>query len=800
MDIFTSIYFYKLEKALDTVFFNGNPKLFDHVEDMCKTTKRVITSQAFSKVVVTTKEDYENLLLNIAFFLTTALVPSLKQKGGDRQIVVQRQKQRGVTAHKFQKIKPQKEKRATRKRQELQLFHNQQESMRNNLKNAEKRLRQYGKELSREAGPGELVHPNNSIITFNSLPKHFSKAARHRHLRRLTREGFRTSLTNNNDLFFKYYFLLFFVKVVRIVEKIQHFTYIRTPFLLESSPNKALLNESAADESTANKNHIPSTVSNSTVVALLNPEMAAYELASAVSGQIDYLTLPYMSSNTHQPLKSCPLSTLDTNSNLRFKREDLEIVNSLNILSATIYDVGEFSGHIINKNGILMFDGRLQVGKRASVSVSRYWEVDKNIVAKFHMHPHSFDRMESPPSFADVIVTLTHTLLDIVPYHFVFTHKGIYIIKFQDNFINALFTWVQDKSVEGYDRQEYFNTVNDELEKIRDTYEKNGHIYCFNQQSGHLNFANNLMTVPNPNNLEETMVTGIDILFVSNKDLLDGKMPPLPLAAQAQDIRSKVPRSYLLNLAEGKHIKEQLVPVPQLNGLSGTQLIAAFVDMYDPKNTEIATFLRSTTQENEHDFSRMWRRIKMNPTLENEYHAVIFKNYTRIMTYIIRTDTEISQLMANKNSKEKLRILQTPEVLEIMEREIIKFIRRPGYLNDVNRLRGYLALPSGEPRPTATPIPTPMPVPTQNPIILTPMSEPPIKQTSILEKVIVTLLMGGAASFFIGGTQSIVQHKRPHKSILDTPGLISKMILGSKVTETVFMDLPYPLNILKKYI
>ena len=68
MDIFTSIYFYKLEKALDTVFFNGNPVLYDHVEDMCKTTKRVITSHAFSKVIVSTKEDYENLLLNIAFF------------------------------------------------------------------------------------------------------------------------------------------------------------------------------------------------------------------------------------------------------------------------------------------------------------------------------------------------------------------------------------------------------------------------------------------------------------------------------------------------------------------------------------------------------------------------------------------------------------------------------------------------------------------------------------------------------------------------------------------------------------
>jgi hypothetical protein len=787
MDIFTSIYFYKLEKALDTVFFNGNPKLFDHVEDMCKTTKRVITSQAFSKVVVTTKEDYENLLLNIAFFLTTALVPSLKQKGGDRQILVKR----GVTAHKFQKIKPQKEKRATRKRQELQLFRNQQESMRNNLKNAAKRLQQYGEELSREGGPGELVHPNNSIITFNSLPKHFSKAARHRHLRRLTREGFRTSLSNNNDLFFKYYFLLFFVKVVRIVEKIQHFTYVRTPFLLESGRDKPLLNESPAHES-----HIPSTVSNSTVVAVLNPEMAAYELASAASTQIDFLTKPYMYSNTHQPLRSCPLSTLVMNSNLRFKREDLQIVNSLNILSAAIYDVGEFSGHIINRNGILMFDSRLQVGERGSVTVSRYWEVDKNIVAKFHMHPHSFDRLESPPSFADVGVALAHTLLDIVPYHFVFTHKGIYIIKFQDNFINAVFTWVQDKSVAGHDRQTYLNIVNVELEKIQAAYEKNGHFNCFNQQSGHINFANNLMTVPNPNNSAETMVTGIDILFVSNKDLLDGKMPPLPLAAQAQDIRSKVPRSYILDLAQGKHIDATFVPAPQLNGLSGTQLIAAFVDLYDPNNKEITTFLRNTTRANENDFTRMWHRIKMNPTLENEYQAVIFKNYTRIMGHIMRTDTEILQLTANKNSKEKLRILQTPQVLEILEREVIKFIRRPGYLNDVNALREFLALPNGEPRPTATP----MPVPTQNPIILTPMPEAPIKQSSVLEKVIVTLLMGGAASFFIGGTQSIVQHKRPHKSILDTPGLISKMILDNKVTETIFMDLPYPLHILKKYI
>ena len=795
MDTFTSIYFYKLEKALDTVFFNGNPELFDHVEYMCKTTKRVITSHAFSKVNIVTKEDYENLLLNIAFFLTKALVPSLKQKGGDRQIILKR----GVTAHKVHKIKPKKEKRATRKRQESQLFHNQEESMRNNLKNAAKSLQQYGDELGRESGPGELVHPNNSIITFNSLPKHFSKTARHRHLRRLTREGFRTSLNNNDQVFFKYYFLLFFVKVVRIVEKIQHFSYVRTPFLLESGSG-------SLDQSTANKSKIPSTVPNSTVTALLNPELGVYELASAIKAE-DYITNAYMSSVNVRPLKSCPVLTLPINSNLRFKPDDLRFMNSLNILSAANYDVGEFSGHIINKNGILMFDGRVKPGKRASVTVSRYWEVDPTVVAKYHVHPHTFDRLESPPSFADVFVSLGHNIMDIVPYHFVFTQRGIYIIKFQDNFLNALFTWVQDKSVQGHTRQEYLNKVETELEKIQKTwtrYGKNtrGLFNCFNQQSGHIDFANNLMTIENPNDVTQTLVTGVDILFVTNKDLLEGRMPPLPFAAQAQNIRAKVPRSYLVDLAEGKHISESFVPVPQPNGLTGKELIEGFVSIYN-SNLEVAAFLRNNTEANEKDFVRMWHRIKMNPELENQYQAVIYKNYSRIEDYIINTDPTILQLIGDKKGQERLDILETPEALEIIEKGIIQFIRRPGYLNNVNRLRPMLALPSGEETATATATATPTvtAIITSKPIILTPMPmpEPTIKQSSLLEKLIVAIFMGAFISVGVsGGTRSKTSVN--HKSILDTPGLVSKMILGNKVTETIFMDLPYPLNVLKKYI
>ena len=80
-----------------------------------------------------------------------------------------------------------------------------------------------------------------------------------------------------------------------------------------------------------------------------------------------------------------------------------------------------------------------------------------------------------------------------------------------------------------------------------------------------------------------------------------------------------------------------------------------------------------------------------------------------------------------------------------------------------------------------------------------PMPEPTIKQSSLLEKLIVAIFMGAFISVGVsGGTRSKISVN--HKSILDTPGLVSKMILGNKVTETIFMDLPYPLNVLKKYI
>jgi hypothetical protein len=38
------------------------------------------------------------------------------------------------------------------------------------------------------------------------------------------------------------------------------------------------------------------------------------------------------------------------------------------------------------------------------------------------------------------------------------------------------------------------------------------------------------------------------------------------------------------------------------------------------------------------------------------------------------------------------------------------------------------------------------------------------------------------------------------KSILDKPGIITKMVFGDRVKETMFINLPYPLNLLKKYI
>jgi hypothetical protein len=38
------------------------------------------------------------------------------------------------------------------------------------------------------------------------------------------------------------------------------------------------------------------------------------------------------------------------------------------------------------------------------------------------------------------------------------------------------------------------------------------------------------------------------------------------------------------------------------------------------------------------------------------------------------------------------------------------------------------------------------------------------------------------------------------RSILDKPGMITKMVFGGQVKESMFINLPYPLNILKKYI
>ena len=197
----------------------------------------------------------------------------------------------------------------------------------------------------------------------------------------------------------------------------------------------------------------------------------------------------------------------------------------------------------------------------------------------------------------------------------------------------------------------------------------------------------------------------------------------------------------------------------------------------------------------------------MNPLLENEFQAVIYKNYTNIIRYIYSTNTEIQGLIQGKNREEIINILNKDEVRVLLEKEVIKFIRRPGYLDEVNALRKYLPLPRGQTHVGSlpvgsSPLNSPPPISPSSTEIVYPSQEELKKPASLFEKILVTLIIGGMVSFVSGGSKpkSIVLHKRDNKSILDRPGLVSKLILGDNVTETLFTDLPYPLNILKNYL
>ena len=54
---------------------------------------------------------------------------------------------------------------------------------------------------------------------------------------------------------------------------------------------------------------------------------------------------------------------------------------------------------------------------------------------------------------------------------------------------------------------------------------------------------------------------------------------------------------------------------------------------------------------------------------------------------------------------------------------------------------------------------------------------------------------------YLNEVQAIINKENAEKaannSILNKAGMISKMILGENATETIFMVLPYPLNLLK---
>jgi hypothetical protein len=351
------------------------------------------------------------------------------------------------------------------------------------------------------------------------------------------------------------------------------------------------------------------------------------------------------------------------------------------------------------------------------------------------MHPLDIDRVHSPPSEADIRVYFKDAVFKGIPYDFISTATGLFIVHLQDNALEQI-----NKMYGTYSKaEEIFNSANDAflnawaaedasartarrgplpeympflhakaifepLEEdmklmfdalnstnVRDTILRVTRTTldsCTDLPSGLLSVGQDIIDIDiqtaNFGNIK--MTTGIDIKFVNITDLLAKRMPQLPW------------------------IKKFSIQ-PSSSGITGTKLINDLVTVYDMGFSDSMRILRNQTVPGSpaNLIANAW--IQLTPEQQKEFLVSLQGKYNLAKTIMLLNKGESSR----------------PMLRELVH---VNLLSRPE-----NLVESMKAHKSG------------------------------------------------------GG-----------KSILDTPGMITKMVFGNQAKETMFMNLPYPLNLLKKYI
>lgn len=462
----------------------------------------------------------------------------------------------------------------------------------------------------------------------------------------------------------------------------------------------------------------------------------------------------------------CPTVThVPLNGTLSFSKEDVHTLQVLDILTWTNYSHGEF-GCLMNYNttGQLTLYPILVKGQRASTLIPLRNDLENKTVAFCHLHPHDTDRVFSPPSVADFNGYVQNLVVWDIPYSFVFTSNGYFIISLQDNIVDIIHTM--------YMRTNGFSTGPEILEllnikgifsdkTITDSMEKeiSGLMsYCSDIPSGLLSVGQNVV------NLDITtshygkikMTTGFNIHFINNEDLRQGRMIPLPLIK-----------------------KFSKIPSP---GLTGAQLSSGLARTFGLAGNELS-MLTNKTHASHNLFYHAWTQL--NETEQKEYLVVINHMYDNIRSKITHSkvikDFADRGLIADATNPLYTKSFVSTWGLEDVKRNALHATATPEFLAEVGRV---IRKEKAASRPVV--ISASKPVLVSHPVAA---SGPKAVKRSFFGFSVGATSPGGGSRL-----------KNKHVSMLDKPGIITKMIFGENVKETMFMNLPYPLNLLKQYI
>lgn len=686
MDPLSSIYFYCLKESLSSSLQSFNPELARRAEYAIKSTEKLFNSH--KKIVINSRETYENALLSLSYLLTQQTLATFRQRGGNRHTM---RAQRPMT----HKVPDRKRETAFSKKQHREKHQQwlQQQYLRG--KEEEKRWKQVSEELYQQAlviGKGGLQRAQKPTMTSDAL----------------------------------YLLFFYFAHLVPLINNISSF---QERLALSQSHIQAHMqahiqthsqSHSLAQSHRQSQSLIKSELKQYDLIVatqLANPQLAAAELTSAFQ-ELGRSSLP-----TSTPENECPtIHRVGLTGQLKIGKENLGIIRELHLISRHNVSIGEFGCQLINKNGAIIFDNRLLKGDRGSVPVNT--SINRNrtdtTIASCHLHPSEPDRIESPPSAADIRNTLLNALVYRIPYEFVFTQRGLYVIKVQDNILNAIESWLQTDFPSPSESNKYFRflipimeTMNNPDKQAQIEFQMRKYMECENLPSGKLSVGNNVIDVTitsRTNSVSKVEPSGFDIYFITNHDLQQGKMIDL---------------SWHSRFAKLKSVGDKFdtVSIPN-NGLSGPALTEALIERYDMGFTEQAQLFRNQIKPPQRSFVAMWRKIQENPELERRFVNIIAKNATNLFQMMYFTPN-----MTDAITNSRTTVTQHVELAQHLR---LEYTSTPNYLNEVQAIIN--------------------------------------KENA---------------------------EKAANNSILNKAGMISKMILGENATETIFMVLPYPLNLLK---